>query len=82
MPTLPLSAILAKGKEIEVSAHFSQPEPHGIPKGHAYFVTDGSDGRWGKRKKKGNRFASSSCPKLQESNLGYYCLVRSILGLG
>jgi hypothetical protein len=26
-----------------------RPEPHGIPKGHAYFVTDGSDGRWGER---------------------------------
>jgi hypothetical protein len=30
------------------SANLSQPEPHGIPKGHAYFVTDGSDGRWGR----------------------------------
>jgi hypothetical protein len=34
------------------SANLSQPEPHGIPKGHAYFVTDGSDGRWGEEKVK------------------------------
>jgi hypothetical protein len=40
------------------SANLSQPEPHGIPKGHAYFVTDASDGRWATdQKKEGKRFA-------------------------
>jgi hypothetical protein len=38
-----------------VSAHLSEPEPHGIPKGHAYFVTDGSDGGWGERKEKNEK---------------------------
>jgi len=38
-------------------------------------ISNTSDGIWGERRKMEKHAVSTSCPKLQESNLGFYCLV-------